>query len=276
VRGRPRRQRRASDALYLRNRAVNPPSRQTIKPKEKGENDMRCKGLAAGDATVPQTGLSNSAPDRHVRGNISGVAGLLKLAALVVLVAMLVGSHPAAAGEGATDFIQTLGSRGFEVLTSHESPAQKGAYFYQMLRRDFDLTGMARFMLGPYWRVATTTQRREFRSLLPEYIVRFDGDRFASSGGQGFSVTGSRTADGAVIVNSQITRPQGPPVEVDWRVDISDGRYKISDVSIGGVSLALTHRSEFAAIIQRNGGQVDGLLATMREQMASGAGTPSG
>ena len=59
-----------------------------------------------------------------------------------------------------------------------------------------------------FWRVATGARRREFRSLLPEYIVRFDGDRFASSGGQGFRVTGTRTDTGAVIVTSQIIRPQ--------------------------------------------------------------------
>jgi phospholipid transport system substrate-binding protein len=64
---------------------------------------------------------------------------------------------------------------------------------------------------------------------------------------------------------SQIIRPQGPPIEVDWRLVVSDGRYKISDVSIDGVSMALTQRSEFAAIIQRNGGRVAGLLATKRE-----------
>jgi phospholipid transport system substrate-binding protein len=68
-----------------------------------------------------------------------------------------------------------------------------------------------------------------------------------------------------VIVTSQIIRSQGPPIAVDWRLGVSDGRYKISDVSIDDVSMALTQRSEFAAIIQRNGGRVAGLLATMRE-----------
>ena len=199
-----------------------------------------------------------------------GLACLAKLytGALVVVAGVLMGPLAAAAGEAPADFINNLGSQGFEVLASNASPAQKGAYFYQILRQDFDLTGMSRFMLGPYWRVATKTQRREFRSLLPEYIVRFDGDRFASSGGQGFRVTGSRTDPGAVIVTSQIMRPQGPPIEVDWRLGIRDGLYKISDVSINGVSLALTHRAAFAAIIQRNGGQVAGLLAAIREQMA--------
>jgi phospholipid transport system substrate-binding protein len=120
------------------------------------------------------------------------------------------GHLPAAAAEDPTDFIRTLGSQGLGVLISNESPAQKGAYFYQMLRQDFDLAAMSRFILGPYWRIASKAQRQEFRSLLPEYIVRFDGDRFASSGGQGFRVTGSRTEAGGVLVTSQIIRPQGP------------------------------------------------------------------
>jgi phospholipid transport system substrate-binding protein len=63
---------------------------------------------------------------------------------------------------------------------------------------------------------------------------------------------------------SQIIRPQGPPIEVDWRLEVNDGRYKISDVIVDRVSMALSQRSEFAAIIQRNGGQVSGLLATLR------------
>jgi len=78
-------------------------------------------------------------------------------------------------------------------------------------------------------------------------------------------VNGSRTDPAGVIVTSQIIRPQEPPIEVDWQLVVSDGRYRISDTSIDGVSMALAQRSEFAAIIQRNGGQVAGLLATIRE-----------
>jgi phospholipid transport system substrate-binding protein len=77
-------------------------------------------------------------------------------------------------------------------------------------------------------------------------------------------VTGSRADAAGVIVMSQIIRPQGPPIEVDWRLEANDGRYKISDVIVDRVSMALSQRSEFAAIIQRNGGQVSGLLATLR------------
>ncbi len=50
-----------------------------------------------------------------------------------------------------------------------------------------------------------------------------------------------------------------------------DGAYKISDVIVEGVSMLVTQRSEFASIIQRHGGQVQGLLDLMREKTASTA-----
>jgi phospholipid transport system substrate-binding protein len=49
---------------------------------------------------------------------------------------------------------------------------------------------------------------------------------------------------------------------------VCDGVYKISDIVIAGVSMAVTQRSEFAQVIQRNGGQVEGLLSMTREKIA--------
>jgi len=68
-----------------------------------------------------------------------------------------------------------------------------------------------------------------------------------------------------VIVTNPIIRPQRPPIEVDWRLVISDGRYQVSDVGMDGVSIAFVQRSEFAAIIKRSGGRVASLFATTCE-----------
>jgi phospholipid transport system substrate-binding protein len=151
------------------------------------------------------------------------------------------------------------------VIRSSATLDQKVTYFHQMLRQDFALTEISRFVLGPYWRVANGGQRREFRSLFEDYLVHYYGQQFAQSGGESLRVNGTRTDPAGVVVTSQIVRPQGPPIEIDWRLAVSDGHYKISDVSIDGVSMALTQRSEFAGIVQRNGGRMAGLLATIRK-----------
>jgi phospholipid transport system substrate-binding protein len=193
------------------------------------------------------------------------IRALLLLPAFALTLAASPGatqSPPAVAGPA--EFITILGNRGLEVIRSSGQFSFKVTYFRQMLRQDFDLPDMCRFVLGRYWRIASHRQRREFRHLFEEDLLHFYGTRFGQYSGEGFLVTGSRTDPAGIVVTSRIVRLQGPPIELDWRLSVRNGVYKISDVSVDGVSLAVTQRSEFAAIIQRNGGQIEGLLVTLR------------
>ena len=66
-------------------------------------------------------------------------------------------------------------------------------------------------------------------------------------------------------MTSEIVRSEGdPPIKVEWRLGTSDGLYKINDVIIDAVSMGASERSDFASVIQRNGGQVGGLIASAR------------
>jgi phospholipid transport system substrate-binding protein len=60
-------------------------------------------------------------------------------------------------------------------------------------------------------------------------------------------------------------------VRIDWRLVNHNGAYKINDVIVEGISMAVTQRSEFASIVQRNGGQVRSLIALMRQKTTSAA-----
>lgn len=184
---------------------------------------------------------------------------------LAVALAIGAGMAPAAtAAEAPADFVRMLGAQAFAVLRSDAPIDRKAAYFHRILRRDFDLDGISRFVLGPYWHVANAVQRREFCRLLEDYIVRVDGAWLANYGGESFRVTGSRSDAAGVVVTSEVVRRQGPPIEIDWRLGASGGFYKVSDLAIAGVSMALARRTEFAALIARQGGELDGLLAALR------------
>jgi phospholipid transport system substrate-binding protein len=196
----------------------------------------------------------------------------LLTAALIVVAVLLAPAIPAAGAADPTALISNLGSRALEVLGKDATQSQRVERFRQLLREDFDIPGIARFVLGRYWNIATEEQRTEFTKLFENYIAIAYATRLAEYTGEKFKVTGSRRdADGA-IVTSQIVRPQGAaPVKVDWRLTGRDGAYKISDVSVDGISMAVTQRSEFASVIQHNGGQVQGLLTMLREKTAASA-----
>ena len=187
------------------------------------------------------------------------VAGLLVPAALVTAAA-----DPAA-------LINNLGLRALEVLGKNATQAQRVERFRQLLREDFDVPGIGRFVLGRYWNAATEEQRAEFLRLFEDYVALAYSTRLAEYTGETFKVTGSRPEANGAVVSSQIIRPAGaPPVKVDWRLTERNGVYKITDVSVDGISMAVTQRSEFASVIQHNGGQVQGLITMLRQKTGAG------
>jgi phospholipid transport system substrate-binding protein len=191
------------------------------------------------------------------------------LTAAFVLLGAFASPIPVAAAADPAAMISSLGSRALEVLGKNATPAQRVSRFRELLRKDFDVPGIARFVLGRYWKVATPEQQAEFVRLFEDYIALAYSTRLAEYTGETFKVTGSRPdADGAVVM-SEILRPTGaPPVKVDWRLASHNGVYKIRDVSVDGISMAVTQRSEFASVIQHNGGQVQGLIGMLREKTA--------
>jgi phospholipid transport system substrate-binding protein len=193
------------------------------------------------------------------------------LAGLMFLPGALAPAIPAAAAADPAAMISNLGSRALEVLGKGASQSQRVERFRELLRQDFDVPGIARFVLGRYWNTASEEQRTEYVKVFEDYVAMAYATRLGEYTGETFKVTGSRPdADGA-IVSSQIVRPSGAaPVKVDWRLTGRDGKYKISDVSVDGISMAVTQRSEFASVIQHNGGQVQGLITMLRQKTSGG------
>ena len=193
-------------------------------------------------------------------------------ATLVLIMGALAPAILAAAADPAA-VINNLGNRALEVLGKNVPPAQRVARFHELFREDFDVPGIARFVLGRYWKTATTEQQEEFVRLFEDYIAIVYSSQLAAYSGETLKVTGSRADQEGAIVASEIIRPSGtPPVKVEWRLTNQHGTYKIRDVAVDGISMAVTQRSEFASVIQRNGGQVQGLIAMLRDKTAGPAG----
>ena len=170
----------------------------------------------------------------------------------------------------AVAFMNQLWDRAVEVLNKKSDPALRQERFRQLFHADFDCPGIARFVLGRYWRDASEEEQRDFVKLFEEYVVFVYTARLSNFGGQDFKVRGSRSDGDGVMVSTDVFSPGGSsPLKIDWRLVSENGTYKINDVIVEGVSMLVTQRSEFASVVQRNGGQVRGVLAMMREKTAS-------
>ncbi len=150
-----------------------------------------------------------------------------------------------------------------------EPPEQRAAVLQGLVRRGFNLKLISQFVLGRFWRHATADQRVEFQELFTEYLTNSYARHISTYQAETIRVVASNPVGGQdVLVETSIEGGAGS-INPIWRIRAKDGEYKIIDVSIGGVSLALTHRREFAAVINSMG--LDRLLDMLREKLMAQA-----
>jgi len=190
------------------------------------------------------------------------IAGVTAVALL-----FLASNQSTAAAKGADELVRTIGQRAIESLTGKDlTDAQRRARFRAMLDRNFDVTTIARFCLGRYWRQTDEAQRKEYVGLFEDFIVQAYAERFKAYSGEVFTVGKVHEVnDRDTLVQSELVLHDGRKIDIYWRVR-GNNDLKIIDVIVEGVSMAITHRDEFAALISQNGGKVDGLLAALRKK----------
>ena len=173
----------------------------------------------------------------------------------------------------AVAFMNQLWGRAVEVLNNKTDPSFREAQFSRVVPHRFRLSRHCAIRTsGRYWRTASEEEQQEFVKLFEDYVVFVYTARLSNFGGEALKVRGSRSDGDGVIVSTDVISPGGAsPMKIDWRLVTENGTYKISDVIVEGISMMATQRSEFASVVQRNGGQVRGLIAMMREKTASAA-----
>lgn len=173
--------------------------------------------------------------------------------------------------QGAADFVQALGSEAVLLQSAARSgpPERRVAMMRDLVRRGFNLRLTSQFVLGKFWNRATADQRAEFQGLFTEYLVNSYARHIGSYQAETLAIIASHPVGSKdVLVETSVESSEGATNPI-WRVRAQGDEYKIIDVSIDGVSLALTQRREFAAVINNRG--LDGLLDLLREKLAAQA-----
>jgi phospholipid transport system substrate-binding protein len=129
-----------------------------------------------------------------------------------------------------------------------------------------DFEEAARLAMGRSWSQASAEQKKrlvqEFRSML----VRTYSASISAYEGQTMKVLPVRMKpdDTEVTVRNQYIRQGAKPVAIDYSMRKTDGGWKIFDIVVEGVSLVLTYRSEFDAVVKQQG--VDGLIKALAQK----------
>jgi phospholipid transport system substrate-binding protein len=135
----------------------------------------------------------------------------------------------------------------------------------------FDLGLMSRLAVGPDWAKLTPDQQQRIRDAFARYTIATYANRFDEYGGESFEVDPTPVANpNGSVVQSRIVKSNGEKVSLDYLMRRgADGSWKVIDVYLSGtISELASRRSEFAAVLQRDG--AEGLVRLLEQRAAPG------
>ena len=172
---------------------------------------------------------------------------------------------------GATDPVSMLDNIAKELTSRLDAkPNLNTAYvksaIHQIVLPAFDVNIMSRSVLGKrYWDEATPTQKENFINRFTAKVVQvyaaplkqYNHDQIKF-----YPLRGGIPENNRVVVHSMIMRPNGQQIPVDYRLVLNDGKWKVYDFSVEGVSMVESYRSQYSTTLEEGG--VNALLGRMK------------
>jgi phospholipid transport system substrate-binding protein len=202
--------------------------------------------------------------------SVSSFHWLPRLTAVMFILGTLLGVPPVLAAnerpdrEMAMTFMSDLVAEASAAMNDGAGTlASREAAFRDLLGRGFHMELIAQVSLGKFWRRATPPERDAYVALFREFVLKSYGPRLASFDPKLFEVKDAvERGEQDVLVKTHINRSGGNPLEAGWRIRLVDGKPKIVDIVVEGVSMAINQRSEFVSVASRSG--MTGLMEMLR------------
>ena len=179
-----------------------------------------------------------------------------KLLLYAVLLLLLSGPSGAAEMDGPATTVERFHGKLLSVMQRAEELGYRGRYgeLEPYVNGCFDIPFITNVVLGRYRDQVSEAQKTEFtglfgRSSSATYASRFDG-----YGGEEFvEISRELLKRGRVLIKTELRRPDGDPVALDYLLHEKQGKWYIISVSADGVNDLSLKRAEYAAVIKEKG-----------------------
>ncbi|MDP1556830.1 MAG: ABC transporter substrate-binding protein [Hyphomonas sp.] len=161
--------------------------------------------------------------------------------ALIFSAALAFSALPAVAGQEAEALIASTATR-----ISDPSSGQDA------FRASIDVPVVARFTLGKYANRISDDERQRFTTAFDTFLANTFVEHSDSFTNARVEVVGSvDRSDKDSIVETRVTPKNGEAMTVRWRVMLRDGAWRVVDVEVLGLWLAIEQRAQIAAIMDK-------------------------
>lgn len=166
---------------------------------------------------------------------------------------------------GAEGFVQTILSELRKLIENKAEGAKGAAQFLLLLEEKAALPQFGKFAAGRAWRDMSGGQQDAYQDAFKNYIAKTYQKRFGDFAGEDIVISGSRDLGSkGVLVQSQLTRPNGQSFDIEWLVSDRAGPVKLADIVFEGVSLSITMRELFGGMVDKRNGDIDGFIADLQ------------
>ena len=188
-----------------------------------------------------------------------------------VLSTLIAGSAFATPAEAPPAFIKRVADNFIARLQAdhaklQNNPAAVKAIVRQNLDPYIDSQAFTRIVMGTYAtnQNSTAAQRAQFEKNFRETLIENYGTAFAKYSNQSYTMrpykeTGSRNPVVTIDFNNK-----GDKIPVSFQLADAGSQWKIRNINVSGIDLGLQFRNQFAATVQRNGGNLDKAIANFK------------
>ena len=169
----------------------------------------------------------------------------------------------------ANEFVKQFGEEVLKDIKARKSeliadPKKLDALINDKVMPNVNFRKMTQLVVGRPWREATPAQRDAIAEQFRVLLVKTYSGALSQVGDQTLEVDRlrARPDETDVIVTSRVIQKSAPPVDLAYRVEKKEGAWKVYDLSILGLWLVDSYKSQFAPILQASG--IDGLIQTLK------------
>ena len=159
-------------------------------------------------------------------------------------------------------FVQGLATTGLGALKGSRSAAR--GKFRAILAQHFAVDAIGDRLMRRWRRQITPAQYAQYKAAFPSFIIGTYADRLYDYSDASVKVVRTQNQGAATAVLTQVTQPGQRPVNVVWALTRVGNAYKVTNLTVGGVNVAVAQQADFDSYIQRNG--FDRLIAFMKSR----------
>ena len=173
--------------------------------------------------------------------------------------------------ENASSIVQKLIEKIQNIQEGNFTEEEKRTKFLQLIQTFFDMNIIAKASTGPYWRTATSNEKKRYTELITELIADVTASQLGDISNVEFQHhSTTQKGDKMVIVSGELVVPNQSKskINVNWRFSTPDSDVpKIIDVEFENISMLVAQKEESAAIIRKNGGVFSALITAIEEKL---------